>query len=63
MDHGHEVGREWDKRINGFRLGMENMLGNQPGSVAINPDAAGPYSGTEKGVGAANPVPGFNGAG
>ncbi|KAI9436402.1 hypothetical protein BJY52DRAFT_1158895 [Lactarius psammicola] len=60
MDHGHDVGREWDERIKGFRLGLENMLGNRPGSVAVNPEAAGPNSGAEKGVGAANPVPGFN---
>ncbi|KAI9455704.1 hypothetical protein BJY52DRAFT_1279301 [Lactarius psammicola] len=41
LDHGHEVGREWDEKVNGFRLGLENMLGNQPGSVTINPEAAG----------------------
>ncbi|KAH9170009.1 hypothetical protein EDB89DRAFT_2230957 [Lactarius sanguifluus] len=41
LDHGHEVGREWDDKVNGFRLGLENMLGNQPGSVTINTEAAG----------------------
>ena len=38
MDHGHEVGDKWDDRIHGFRLGLERILGNQPGSVAVNPD-------------------------
>ncbi|KAI9430234.1 hypothetical protein H4582DRAFT_1792915, partial [Lactarius indigo] len=26
--HGHEVSREWDEKIYGFRLGLENILGN-----------------------------------
>lgn len=55
LDHGHEVGREWDDKVNGFRLGLENMLGNQPGSVTINTEAAGFNSGAEKA--------GLNGAG
>ncbi|KAH8990669.1 hypothetical protein EDB86DRAFT_2938702 [Lactarius hatsudake] len=63
MDHGHEFGHEWDDKINGFRLGLENTLGSRPGSVTINPEAAGPNSGVEKGVGVANPVPRFDGAG
>ncbi|KAI9430678.1 hypothetical protein H4582DRAFT_1433752 [Lactarius indigo] len=29
--HGHEVSREWDEKIEGFRLGLENMLGNHSG--------------------------------
>ncbi|KAI9435144.1 hypothetical protein H4582DRAFT_1817848, partial [Lactarius indigo] len=57
MDHGHELGHEWDEKINGFRLGLENTLGSRPGSVMINPEAV------EKGVGIANPVPRFDGAG
>lgn len=36
LDHGHEFGKEWDDRINGFRLGLERILGNQPGSVTID---------------------------
>ncbi|KAH9056320.1 hypothetical protein EDB87DRAFT_1261254 [Lactarius vividus] len=48
LDHGHEVGREWDEKVNGFRLGLENMLGNQPGSVTINAEAAGFNPGAEK---------------
>ncbi|KAH9056325.1 hypothetical protein EDB87DRAFT_1687659 [Lactarius vividus] len=61
MDHGHELGHEWDEKINGFRLGLEKTLGSRPGSVTINPEAAGLNSGFEKGVGIANPVPGLNG--
>jgi len=36
-DFGHQFGREWDEKINGFRLGLENILGNRPGSLAITP--------------------------
>ncbi|KAI9443632.1 hypothetical protein H4582DRAFT_1807980, partial [Lactarius indigo] len=25
--HGHEVSREWDKKLDGFRLDLEKMLG------------------------------------
>ncbi|KAH8980600.1 ankyrin repeat-containing domain protein [Lactarius hatsudake] len=51
--HGHEVLREWDEKIDDFRLGLENMLGNQPGS---NSEAAGINLSVEKGFGATNPV-------
>ena len=52
MDHGHEVGDKWDDRIHGFRLGLERILGNQPGSVAVNPDGAFNINpNQEKGVG------------
>ncbi|KAI9430231.1 hypothetical protein H4582DRAFT_1529303 [Lactarius indigo] len=55
--HGHEVSREWDKKIDGFRLDLEDMLGgNQPGIVMINSEAAGINSSVEKGVGASDPV-------
>jgi len=37
LDFGHKSGREWDDKINGFRLGLENILGNRPGSLAISP--------------------------
>ncbi len=63
LDHGQVVGPQWDKEINGFRLGLQNMLANRPGSVTINSETAGTNSDPEKGIGAANPVPGFNGAG
>ncbi|KAF8272242.1 hypothetical protein EI94DRAFT_1555684, partial [Lactarius quietus] len=29
LDHGHEVGRQWDEKINGFRLSLEIMLDNE----------------------------------
>ncbi|KAH9008616.1 hypothetical protein EDB84DRAFT_1595689 [Lactarius hengduanensis] len=63
MDHGHELGHEWDEKIDGFRLGLENTLGSRPGSVTIKPGTAGLNSGVEKGVGVGNPVPRFDGAG
>jgi hypothetical protein len=52
MDHGHEVGDKWDDRIHGFRLGLERILGNQPGSVAVSPDGGFNINpNQEKGVG------------
>ncbi|KAI9465614.1 hypothetical protein BJY52DRAFT_1383499 [Lactarius psammicola] len=64
LDHGHEVGRQWDEKIDSFRLRLENMLDNQPGSVTTNSEAAGTDSGSAgKGVGATNPVSRFNGTG
>jgi len=54
LDHGHEVGEKWDDKIHGFRLGLEKILGSQPGSVTINPDGAfNPNQ--EKGVGGMGP--------
>ncbi|KAH9054003.1 ankyrin repeat-containing domain protein [Lactarius deliciosus] len=53
--HGKEVSREWDEKIDGFRLSLENMLGNQPG-IMINSEAAGISSSVEKGVGATDPI-------
>ncbi|KAI0300683.1 hypothetical protein B0F90DRAFT_1722372 [Multifurca ochricompacta] len=38
LDHGHKVGHALDERIEGFRLGLEGMLGNPAGSVAIGED-------------------------
>ncbi|KAI0276215.1 hypothetical protein BGY98DRAFT_919677 [Russula aff. rugulosa BPL654] len=38
LDHGHEFGNKWDDKISGFRLGLERILGNQPGSVTVNAD-------------------------
>jgi hypothetical protein len=40
LDHGHEVGGKLDDRIHGFRLGLERILGNQPGSVAVTADGS-----------------------
>jgi hypothetical protein len=63
LDHGYSTGNEFDDRIKGYRLGLEQMLGNRPGSLAIHPsEVVGPNSGqvSEKGVGATNPVQGFS---
>jgi hypothetical protein len=38
LDHGHETGDRWDDKINGFRLGLEKILGNEPGSVMAHQD-------------------------
>jgi len=57
LDHGHDAGREWDEKINGFRLRLENVLGNPSGNVAIN-SRAGTNSGQDSGVG-----PGLGGNG
>ncbi|KAI9443631.1 hypothetical protein H4582DRAFT_1926346 [Lactarius indigo] len=57
MVHGHEVSHEWNKKIDGFRLDLENMLGdNQPGSVMINSEAASINPSVEKGVGTTDPL-------
>ncbi|KAI0259181.1 hypothetical protein BC834DRAFT_974503 [Gloeopeniophorella convolvens] len=53
LDHGHQVGNECDEKINGFRLGLENMLGNQPGSVAIASEAG---TGNRSQTGALDPT-------
>jgi len=67
LDHGHEVGNKWDDKINGFRFGLERLLGNAPGSITVNADG-GPGGtntnsyGQEKGFGV-DPSAGFNGNG
>ncbi|KAH8980598.1 hypothetical protein EDB86DRAFT_3087795 [Lactarius hatsudake] len=43
----HKVSREWVKKTDGFRQGLENMLGNQPGSI---PEAASINSSVEEEV-------------
>ncbi|KAI9435142.1 hypothetical protein H4582DRAFT_2172272 [Lactarius indigo] len=60
LDHGGDTGAKWDKEINNFRTSLENILSNRPGSVTNNPEAAVPYSGAHKGVGAADLAPGSN---
>ena len=50
LDHEHEIGEKWDEKIKGFRLGLENMLGNHPGSVTINSEV-GTNGGKDKGQG------------
>jgi len=49
LDHGHESGEKWDEQINGFRVGLENILGNQPANFMIHPEAASHHA-QEKGV-------------
>ena len=49
-EHGHDVGREWDEKVNGFRLDLENILRNQPRSSTINSLAAITHSGPEEGA-------------
>ena len=68
MDYGFETGHQWDDRIRSYRLGLEQMVGNKPGSVTvIPPGTLGPVpGGPEKLVGATNPAKGGydgNGAG
>jgi hypothetical protein len=59
VDHGHKVGTEFDEKIQGFRLGLERILGNRPGSVTISSDGS-LSPGQEKGMGGVDPNPGFN---
>jgi hypothetical protein len=59
LDYGHKTGSEWDDKVHGFRLGLEKILGNQPGSLKINPD--GNFNpNQEKGMGDVDPSPWFN---
>ena len=58
LDHGHEVGEMWDDKINGFRLGLEKILGNHDGTMTVHPDVnIGPNK--QAGVG----VPSVGGSG
>jgi hypothetical protein len=66
LDYGNEVGHQWDDKVNGFRLGFEDILGNRPGSLAVKPDeGAKPGTNTgqshEKGIGISDPTTGFSG--
>ena len=36
------MGDKWDEKISGFRLGLERILGNHPGSVTVNAEGANP---------------------
>jgi hypothetical protein len=42
LDHGHEMGDKWDDKINGYRLGLERILGNRPGSVTVSAEGTNP---------------------
>jgi SMODS and SLOG-associating 2TM effector domain len=60
LDYGHEAGHKWNDKINGFRLGLESMLGNRPGSVAIKTEA-GTNTNQDKGMGGVEPMTGLSG--
>jgi len=62
LDHGHESGGKWDEQINGFRVGLENILGNQPANFMIHPEAAAHHA-QEKGVRGMDPTARFSGNG
>ncbi|KAH9974921.1 hypothetical protein BGW80DRAFT_1298975 [Lactifluus volemus] len=38
LDHGHKLGHTFDERIDGFRFGLENILGNPMASVTTTED-------------------------
>ncbi|KAI9455703.1 hypothetical protein BJY52DRAFT_1188255 [Lactarius psammicola] len=64
LDYGKETGHERDEQINAFRQGLEKMLGSRQGSVTVISEVGTTNSsGTEKGVGVANLIPGLNRAG
>jgi len=44
LGHGHKVGREWDEKVNFFRVSLENMLEDRTGSTTINSEPAGSLS-------------------
>ena len=54
LEHGHKVGREWNEKVNCFRVRLENMLEDRTGSTTINSELAGTGSGPEEGVGTTN---------
>ena len=55
-EHGHKVGREWNEKVNCFRVGLKNLLEDWPGNTTINSEPAGTESGPEEGVGTTNPI-------
>ena len=55
-EHRHKIRREWDEKVNCFRVGLENMLGDRPGSTRINSEPSGTETGPEEGVSTTNPV-------
>ena len=62
LDHGHEITDRWDDKIDGFRLGLERILGNQPGSVRVDGDMSNNPNGEKWGTGM-NPNVGPGGTG
>ena len=65
LDRGHEIGDKWDEKINGFRFGLERILGNHPGSVTVDDTGNNVNPGREKWAAGADPNvgPGGNGNG
>jgi SMODS and SLOG-associating 2TM effector domain len=66
LDYGNEVGHQWDEKVNGFRLGFENILGNRPGSLAVKTEGgAKPGTNTsqsqEKGIDKSDAIAGLSG--
>lgn len=45
------MGDKWDDKINGFRFGLERILGNRPGSVTVKADMGNDPSQEKWGVG------------
>ncbi|KAI0247241.1 hypothetical protein BJV78DRAFT_1133658 [Lactifluus subvellereus] len=57
LDHGHEVGHAFDERVDGFRFGLENMLGNPAASVTVTDETAvGPRRDDGPGLGTFGPA-------
>ncbi|KAH9961794.1 hypothetical protein BC827DRAFT_1131281 [Russula dissimulans] len=74
LDHGHEYGKTWDDKIEGFRFGLERLLGNNPESITVSQDRDGPggtgpggpntnFYGQEKRFGVDPTNAGYNGNG
>ncbi|KAH9961788.1 hypothetical protein BC827DRAFT_260419 [Russula dissimulans] len=55
LDHGLEPGDKWDEEINGFRIGLENIVGNQSAHFMIHPEAAS-YRAQERRVRGVDPI-------
>ena len=58
LEHGHNVEREWDEKVKGFHLDLENILRNR--SIMINSGAAVIQSGPGEGAGATDTALGLN---
>jgi hypothetical protein len=63
-DHGYETGDKLDDKIDSYRLGLEKLLRNTPGTLPIlpiRPEGEGPKSGAGNPDDAKNLGQGFNG--
>lgn len=63
LERGHDVGLEWEEKVNGFRLDLENILKTHPRSTTINSGAAVTRSGPGECAGATDTGLGLNEAG